>query len=59
MRAGRVIPDGPPGTVFAPGNRDLLASTGLNPPPAARIAALLGLATVPLDGAALLAALRS
>ena len=59
MRAGEVVADGPPGLVFAPGNATLLASTGLTPPPAARIAARLGLATVPLDAAALLATLRS
>ena len=42
MREGVVVADGPPGTVFAPANVDLLASTGLTPPPAARIAARLG-----------------
>ena len=58
MRAGEVVADGPPGEVFAPAGRGLLASTGLTPPPAARIAARMGLDTVPLDAAGLLAALR-
>jgi len=57
MRDGEVVADGPPEVVFAPVNRDLLASTGLTPPPTARIAARIGLASVPLDVAALLAAL--
>jgi energy-coupling factor transport system ATP-binding protein len=59
MRAGEVVADGPPETVFAPANRELLASTGLVPPPAARIAARLGLTTVPLDAPGLLAGLRA
>lgn len=54
MRDGAVVADGPPATAFAPAGHDLLASTGLTPPPAARIAAALGLPTVPLDVAALL-----
>ena len=57
MRQGEIIADGTPADVFAPENRDLLASTGLNPPPAARIAARLRLTTVPLDVASLLLAL--
>ncbi|HEX6868718.1 MAG TPA: ABC transporter ATP-binding protein [Candidatus Limnocylindrales bacterium] len=57
MRDGVVVADGPPATVFAPGNADLLSSTGLTPPPAARIAARMGLGIVPLDAAELLAAL--
>ena len=40
-----------------PANRDLLASTGLTPPPAARIAARLGMDPPALDAAGLLAAL--
>ena len=43
--------------VFAPANADLLASTGLTPPPAARIAARMGLAVVPLRAEELLAAI--
>ena len=57
MREGRVVADGPPAEVFGPADRDLLASTGLTPPPAARIAARMGLTSVPLDAASLLAAL--
>ena len=49
MRDGVVVADGPPEVVFAPANADLLASTGLTPPPAARIAARMGLAAVPVD----------
>ena len=58
LRAGVVVADGPPSHVFAAANRELLASTGLTPPPAARIAARLGLDLTPLDAASLLAALR-
>jgi len=57
MRAGEVVADGPPERVFAPGDATLLASTGLALPPAARIAARLGLDTAALDAADLLAAL--
>ena len=49
MRQGQVVADGPPGAVLAGGQAELLASTGLEPPPAARIAAALGLP----DGSAL------
>jgi energy-coupling factor transport system ATP-binding protein len=58
MRAGEVVADGAPAEIFAPANRALLASTGLTPPPAARIAALLGLTTTPLDADALRRELR-
>ena len=58
MRAGEVVADGPPEAVFAPVNTDLLASTGLTPPPAARLAARLGQSTVSLDAVGLLEALR-
>ena len=54
MRDGVVVADGPPAVVFAPANADLLASTGLTPPPTARIAALMGLAIVPLHAEELL-----
>jgi energy-coupling factor transport system ATP-binding protein len=57
MRDGVVVADAPPATVFGPANRALLASTGLTPPPTARIAARLGLEGVPLDVPSLLAAL--
>ena len=57
MRSGVVVADGPPREVFSPAHRELLASTGLTPPPAARIAALAGLEEVPLDVPDLLAAL--
>ena len=53
MRAGEIVADGPPATVFAPSNRELLASTGLTPPPAARIAARMGLDAVCLDAPSL------
>jgi energy-coupling factor transport system ATP-binding protein len=58
MRAGEIVADGPPAEIFAPANTAVLASTGLLPPPAARIAGLLGLTTTPLDADALLRALR-
>jgi len=57
MRDGVVVADGPPTDIFGPANRDLLASTGLTPPPAARIAARMRLAVVPLDADGLLAAI--
>ena len=59
MRDGIVVADGPPATVFSPSNTKLLASTGLTPPPTARIAARMGLAGVPLDVDGLLAVLGS
>jgi energy-coupling factor transporter ATP-binding protein EcfA2 len=58
MRDGVVVADGPPEQVFAPAGFELLASTGLNPPPAARIAARMGLDVVPFDAASLLASLN-
>ncbi len=58
MRAGQVVADGPADLVFAPAGRGLLASTGLVPPPAARIAARMGLEAVSLDAPELLAAIR-
>ena len=48
----------PPAEVFVPANGALLASTGLTLPPAARIAARLGLEVAVLDAPGLLAALR-
>ena len=58
MRAGEVVADGAPAGVFVPANGTLLASTGLTLPPAARIAARLGLDVAVLDAPGLLAALR-
>ncbi len=54
MRDGVVVADGPPEQVFAPAGLELLASTGLTPPPAARIAARMGLEVVPFDADSLL-----
>jgi energy-coupling factor transport system ATP-binding protein len=54
MRRGEVAADGPPSSVFGPANLDLLASTGLRPPPAARVAAAMGLSVVPPHADALL-----
>jgi energy-coupling factor transport system ATP-binding protein len=59
MRLGEIVADGPPSAIFAPDHRDLLASTGLTPPPAARIAAAIGLSVVPADATGLLAALAT
>jgi hypothetical protein len=58
MRAGGVVADGRPAEVFVPGNGALLASTGLTLPPAARIAARLGLEVAVLDAPGLMATLR-
>ena len=46
MRAGRVVLDGPPAEVFGEPNWVTLASTFLEPPLSARVAARLGLAGV-------------
>jgi energy-coupling factor transporter ATP-binding protein EcfA2 len=59
MRDGVVVADGPPEQVFAPAGFDLLSSTGLTPPPAARVAARMGLEVVPLDGEGLLRVLSA
>lgn len=58
MRSGGVILDGPPGEVLDEAHRELLGSTNLEPPLAARLAARLGVSgTVTESG--LVAALRS
>jgi energy-coupling factor transport system ATP-binding protein len=56
MRAGRVILDGPPATVFAADAWEALRSTYLEPPLAARIGDRLWLGSTPTD-AGLIAAL--
>jgi energy-coupling factor transport system ATP-binding protein len=57
MRAGRLILDGPPASVFAEPAWEALRSTYLEPTLAARAGARLGLGATPTD-AALIAALR-
>lgn len=57
MRAGRVILDGTPASVFGEPSWEDLRSTYLEPPPAAVIGAQMGLGTTPTD-ASLIAALR-
>ena len=42
LRAGRVVLDGPPEEVFAPGSWDTLRGTGLEPPTASVLAERLG-----------------
>ena len=59
MRAGEMVLDAPPERVFAYENSALLASTGLVAPPAARIAARLGLTTMPADASSLLSLLAA
>ena len=51
MRSGEVIADGAPPDILAADNADLLASTGLEPPIAARIGARLGLSGTSTLGA--------
>jgi energy-coupling factor transport system ATP-binding protein len=51
MRAGRVILDGTPETVFTADQWPALASTWLEPPAAARTGARLGLGSTPTDAA--------
>ena len=58
MRAGLIVADGPPAAVLAAANGPLLASTGLEPPALAQLAARLGIGGVPLSQEALFAALR-
>jgi energy-coupling factor transporter ATP-binding protein EcfA2 len=60
MRQGEIIADGPPRTVLGGGQADPLTSTGLTPPPAARLAHALGLPDgSALDARTLLAALSA
>ena len=58
MRAGKVILDGSPAEVFAPGSREALASTFLEPPYAAIVGDRLGLGSTPTE-ASLVAALAA
>ncbi len=58
MRAGRIILDGPPATVFAEASWPTLASTYLEPPYAARVGVRLGLGPTPTD-ASVVEALRA
>ena len=58
MRAGRVVLDGTPADVFAEPNWDVLASTYLEPPLAARVGARLGVGSTPTE-ASLVEALAS
>lgn len=58
MRGGEIVADGPPDRILGPDLWDVLTSTGLIAPPAARIAARLGLPGVPRDADELLARLR-
>jgi energy-coupling factor transport system ATP-binding protein len=55
MREGLVAVDGPPAEVLAAANAPLLASTGLEPPPLAILAARAGVGGVPLRPEDLLA----
>ena len=48
LRGGLVVADGAPSEVLAASNAPLLASTGLEPPPLAVLAGLVGLGGVPL-----------
>ncbi len=57
MREGQVIADGSPQHIFSAAGAGLLASAGLEPPPAARIGARLGMDPVPLDARELLSRL--
>jgi energy-coupling factor transport system ATP-binding protein len=53
MRAGRVVLDGPPASVFAGEHAETLASTFLERPLAARLGERLGLGTTPSEAALL------
>jgi energy-coupling factor transport system ATP-binding protein len=58
MRAGRVVLDGTPADVLAEASWDVLASTYLEPPLAARVGARLGVGSTPTE-ASLVEALAS
>jgi energy-coupling factor transport system ATP-binding protein len=58
LRAGRIVLDGTPASVFAEGSWPALASTYLEPPLAAVVGARLGLGSTPTD-AALVEAMRA
>ena len=58
MRMGRIVLQGTPGSVFAEDSWDVLRSTYLEPPLAARVGARLRVGTTPTD-AALIAALAA
>jgi energy-coupling factor transporter ATP-binding protein EcfA2 len=49
MRAGRIVDDGPPATVFSEPSWPVLGSTYLEPPLAARVGARLGLGPTPTE----------
>jgi energy-coupling factor transport system ATP-binding protein len=49
MRAGRIVLDGTPADVFAAANWNVLASTYLEPPLAARVGARLGVGSTPTE----------
>jgi energy-coupling factor transport system ATP-binding protein len=49
MRAGRIVLDGTPAEVFGAANWDVLASTYLEPPLAARVGARLGVGSTPTE----------
>jgi energy-coupling factor transport system ATP-binding protein len=55
LRAGRVLLDGPPASVFAEPSWDVLRSTYLEPPLAAVLGARMGLGATPTDEALLAA----
>jgi energy-coupling factor transport system ATP-binding protein len=58
MRAGRIVLDGTPAEVFAERNWEVLSSTYLEPPLAARVGARLGVGSTPTE-ASLVAALAA
>lgn len=49
MRAGRIVLDGAPVAVFAPDRWSSLTSAHVEPPPAARVGAALGVGSTPRD----------
>jgi hypothetical protein len=55
MRAGRVVLDGTPASVFGQASWEELQSSNLDPPLAAKLGAQLGLGDTPTDDALLTA----
>jgi energy-coupling factor transport system ATP-binding protein len=55
LRQGTIVADGPPDAVFAPAGWELLSSTHLEAPPAARVGRAFGLGSTPTEESLVLA----
>ncbi len=59
MSAGRIVGDGPPASAFAASSWEMLRSTYLEPPMAARVGERLGLGSTPTDATLIRALVRA